>query len=109
MKFLRSRSNRLRFGGYVVLTAGAAVVLTLGLLSIFHSASASDSVARTVTAQIGTVAESETATGNISPAQSESVNFSEGGTLTAVDVKVGDVVKQGEVIAKINPTSANDA
>lgn len=34
MSFLRSSSKRLRLGGYAVLTAAAAVVLTLGLL--FH-------------------------------------------------------------------------
>src|SRR5580658_8844781 len=109
MSFLRDRSNRLRLGGYVILTAGAAVVLTLGLLSIFHSASASSSVARTVTAEVGTVASSVSASGNVSPSESDSVNFATSGTLTAVDVAVGDKVKAGQVLAKINPTDADDA
>ena len=77
MSFLRDRSNRLRLGGYVVLTAGAAVVLTFGLLSIFHSASASSSVARTVTVEVGTVASSVSASGNVSPSASDSVNFAD--------------------------------
>ena len=93
----------------MVLTAGAAVVLTLGLLSIFHSASASSSVARTVTVQVGTVSSSVSASGNVSPAESDSVNFQTGGTLTAVDVAVGDKVKAGQVVAKIDPTDADDA
>jgi len=109
MSFLRDRSNRLRLSGYAVLTAAVAVVLTFGLLSIFHSASASSSVARTVTAEIGTVASSVSASGNVSPSQTDSVNFQTGGTLTAVDVAVGDKVKAGQVLAKIDPTDADDA
>lgn len=109
MSILRDRSNRLRLSGYAVLTASVAVVLTLGLLSIFRSASASSSVARTVTAQIGTVASSVSASGNVSPSQSESVNFETGGTLTAVDVAVGDAVKAGQVLAKIDPSDADAA
>ncbi len=81
MSFLRNSSSRLRLGGYAVLTAGAAVVLTLGLLSIFHSASASSSVARTVSVTVGTVSSSVSASGNISPAESDSVNFEAGAPL----------------------------
>lgn len=109
MPFLRDRSNRLRLSGYAVLTAAVAVVLTFGLLSIFRSASASSSVARTVTVEVGTVASSVSASGNVSPSQSDSVNFETGGTLTAVDVAVGDKVKAGQVLGKIDPTSADDA
>ena len=109
MPFLRDRSNRLRLGGYAVLIAAVAVVLTFGLLSIYHSASASSSVARTVTVEVGTVASSVSASGNMSPSESDSVNFETGGTLTAVDVAVGDKVKAGEVLAKIDPTDADDA
>ena len=100
MPFLRDRSNRLRLGGYAVLIAAVAVVLTFGLLSIYHSASASSSVARTVTVEVGTVASSVSASGNVSPSKSDSVNFETGGTLTAVDVAVGDKVKAGEVLAR---------
>src|ERR1700722_7260426 len=109
MPFLRDRSNRLRLGGYAVLIAAVAVVLSLGLLSIYHSASASSSVARSVTVEVGTVASSVSASGNVSPSDSDSVNFETGGTLTAVDVSVGDKVRAGEVLAKIDPTDADDA
>jgi HlyD family secretion protein len=109
MSFLRNRSNRLRLSGYAVLIAAVAVVLTLGLLSIYHSASASSSVARTVTAEIGTVASSVSASGNVSPSQTDTVDFQTSGTLSAVDVAVGDQVKAGQVLAKIDPTDADDA
>ncbi|MFZ0666639.1 MAG: biotin/lipoyl-binding protein, partial [Acidimicrobiales bacterium] len=108
MSFLRG-SSRMRLSGYAVLTAAVAAVLTLGLLSIFKSASASTSVARTATVEVGTVASSVSASGNISPAQSDSVNFETGGTLSTVDVAVGDQVKAGQVLAKIDPTDADDA
>ena len=101
MSLLRAPSSRMRLGGYAVLTAAAAVVLTLGLMSIFRSASASSSVARTVSVQVGTVSSSVSASGNISPAETDTVNFQTGGTLTAVDVAVGDKVRAGQVIAKI--------
>jgi multidrug efflux pump subunit AcrA (membrane-fusion protein) len=87
---------------------GAAVVLTFGLLSIFHTAGASGSVERTATVEVGTVDESQSASGNISPADSANVNFVNGGTLTAVDVSVGQSVKAGELLAKIDPTEADD-
>ena len=37
------------------------------------------------------------------------MNFETGGTLTVVDVAVGEKVKAGEVLAKIDPTDADDA
>ncbi|HLN06514.1 MAG TPA: efflux RND transporter periplasmic adaptor subunit [Acidimicrobiales bacterium] len=94
------------FAFYGVLVLAVAAVAGFGLRSIYGSASASTSIARTVTVQRGTVQESVTASGNISPAAADSENFTGSGTVTAVKVTVGDQVRAGEVLATLDPTTA---
>lgn len=62
---------------------------------------------RTVAVTRGTVTASVTGTGNTTSSASTPVSFQTNGTLTEVDVKAGDTVTQGEILAKIDPTSAN--
>ncbi len=45
-------------------------------------------------------------TGNIEPGTDVSVNFQTGGTLSQVYVKVGQHVKQGQLLATLDPTAA---
>ena len=53
------------------------------------ASSASTGTARTVTVQRGTVQSSVSASGNVSAATSDSVDFGTSGTITAVDVTAG--------------------
>jgi HlyD family secretion protein len=56
-----------------------------------------------------TVTASVTGTGNLVPVQQANVSFKEGGTLTAIDVRVGDHVTAGQVLAVIDPTPERSA
>jgi multidrug efflux pump subunit AcrA (membrane-fusion protein) len=97
---------------YGVLAAAAAVAIVFGLNSVygfFSSSSTSTGSQRTVTVGVGTVQSSVSASGNVSVASSASANFSSSGTLTALKAAVGDHVRAGQVLAKIDPTSAKNA
>ena len=82
-----------------------AVLVLLGVDTIFHKSSA-HAAGRTATAEVGTVQSTVTATGNLSPANSENLAFATSGTVTAIDASVGQQVKAGQVLAKIDATSA---
>ena len=45
-------------------------------------------------------------TGNVTAPNNVNVNFGTSGTLTEVDVKVGQTVKQGQVLARVDSTAA---
>jgi len=62
--------------------------------------------ARTVAVQTGTVTKTVTADGSVESAGTASASFVTGGTLTAINVKVGQVVKKGQVLAKVDPADA---
>jgi multidrug efflux pump subunit AcrA (membrane-fusion protein) len=59
---------------------------------------------RTAAVTRGTVRSAVSATGTLVPAQQLNVGFKTAGTLTEVDVKVGDKVTAGQVLAKLDPT-----
>lgn len=59
----------------------------------------------TQTVSRGTYKSTVTATGTITPAKQADLSFSSSGTVTAVAVEVGDTVKKGDLLAKID-TSA---
>lgn len=50
---------------------------------------------------------SETFSGAAQSSKESKVSFKVGGTITRLNVKVGDVVRQGQVIARIDPTDYN--
>ena len=54
----------------------------------------------------GNVTETVSATGNAAAADSLTLNFQSGGTLTEVDVTAGQTVTKGQVLAKIDSTTA---
>ncbi len=64
---------------------------------------------RLVSATLGTVSQTVSATGTVQPATSLDLNFVNGDVLTAVNVKAGDKVKEGQVLATIDPAKAKVA
>ena len=99
--------SRRKLIGYIALTLAVAVAATIALYSIYQSPSAaSTGVARTVSVTRGTVQSSVSASGNTSAATSADEDFNNSGTLTAVNVAVGDKVTAGEVLATIDSTQA---
>jgi len=95
---------------YGLLVVAVCIAMAFGLDSVFAGSSAATAgVTRTATVQRGTVQASVTASGNVSSATTTSLDFATSGTLTAVDVAIGDTVSVGEVLAKIDPSSAQTA
>jgi macrolide-specific efflux system membrane fusion protein len=93
-------------------TLVVAVVGAGGLAygAIDSSGSSSTKTAtRLVAAAAGTVSQTVSATGTVQPATSLDLNFVNGGVLTAVNVKVGDKVAYGQVLATIDPAKAKVA
>ncbi len=87
----------------------AAIAIVFGLDSVygFLGGTASSSAAqRTATVAYGTVQSSVSASGNVSVATSASADFGTSGTLSEVKVAVGDQVRAGQVIARLDPTTA---
>src|SRR5581483_6295806 len=104
-------------------TLAVAVVGAGGLAygAIDSSGGSSTTTAtRLVSASVGTVSQTVTATGTVQPATSLNLNFATGGTLTAVKVKAGDQVAletakanlaaaQEKLTEAQNPTAASAA
>ncbi|HET6965823.1 MAG TPA: HlyD family efflux transporter periplasmic adaptor subunit [Acidimicrobiales bacterium] len=94
--------------GNGILVVVVGVLAYFGLTSLFHTASA-HSATRTATVQVGTVSQTVTASGNISPAQSQNVNFPTGGTVSTINVSVGQRVTAGQTLATLDPGPAQAA
>jgi multidrug efflux pump subunit AcrA (membrane-fusion protein) len=82
----------------------AAVIAFFAINTIFHKSS-SASTRRTVTVSTGTIQSTVTASGNISAAQTEDVDFSTSGTVAAINVSVGQQVSTGETLATLDASA----
>ena len=71
--------------------------------------SSTKTATRLVSATVGTVSQTVSASGTVQPATSLDLNFVNGGVLTAVNVKAGDKVTAGQVLATIDPAKARVA
>src|SRR3989442_709597 len=95
---------------YTTLTVAVVGAGGLAYGAIDSSGSSSTKTAtRLVSATVGTVSQTVSATGTVQPATSLDLNFVKGGVLTAVKVKAGDKVSAGQVLATIDPASAQVA
>jgi multidrug efflux pump subunit AcrA (membrane-fusion protein) len=89
------------------LLAGLAVaVFALAWSEVGAPASSSRISRQAVLAQRGVVQSTVSGTGNVEAGTDVSVNFQASGTLADVFVKVGDHVSQGQLLATLDPTSA---
>jgi macrolide-specific efflux system membrane fusion protein len=64
---------------------------------------------RLVAVSQGTVSQTVSASGSVASAATANASFTTSGTVTEVDVKVGDVVTKGQTLAKVDPTAAQAA
>lgn len=96
-----------------ILVAGlAAIALVLGALifrDVFVPAKNTASSVNLYTVSRRTVTASVTGTGNLVPMTQSNVSFRVSGVLTAVDVRVGDHVTAGQLLATIDPTAQQQA
>jgi len=91
----------------VPVLALGAIALALAIL-VFHdvlfpSTVGTLSALRTALVSTGTVTDSVTSSGSLVPTQQLNLGFKTPGTLSEVDVKVGDVVGAGQVLARLDP------
>jgi hypothetical protein len=92
---------------HLFLMAGLAVgVFALAWSEVGAPASSSRVSRQIVLAQRGVVQSTVSGTGNVEAGTDVSVNFQASGTLADVFVKVGDHVSQGQLLATLDPTSA---
>jgi multidrug efflux pump subunit AcrA (membrane-fusion protein) len=89
---------------------GLVAVLLVGLIARDTVFAQPAAVAiRTVTADRGSVTSVVSGTGSLAPAGRMNVNFKTAGTLTEVDVKVGDRVTNGQLLARLDATTQQAA
>ncbi len=97
---------------FVVMPLLAVVVLAGWAVFQAHSSS-SDAAAQptdqTVAVTSGTIAETVSGQGTVASSQSADLNFGSSGTVTAVNVKAGQKVSAGDVLAQIDSTSLQAA
>jgi HlyD family secretion protein len=89
---------------------GLVAVLLVGLIArdtVFAQPAAVP--IRTATADRGTVASVVSGTGSLLPAGRMNVSFKQAGVLTEVDVKVGDKVTTGQLLARVDSTTQQAA
>ncbi len=86
----------------------AAAIVIVAIVVLFWMRSRNKAPAfEFATASIGNVIERVSVTGTISPVDKADLAFEKGGVIARVNVKVGDKVKKGDVIASLK--SADDA
>jgi RND family efflux transporter MFP subunit len=90
-----------------MLAVTAVGLVTFGVTSLGGSGSASATETET-TVRAGSVTQTVSATGNAIAAEDLTLNFSGGGTLTEVDVAAGQTVTEGQVLARIDSTTAEN-
>ncbi|WP_067500826.1 efflux RND transporter periplasmic adaptor subunit [Actinoplanes sp. TFC3] len=97
----------------VAVNAVLGLLLAGGAFWAYETLSGPDSATpaapttRSVAVQQGTVTASVSADGSLESASSASASFVTGGTVTSISVQVGDKVKKGQVLAKVDPAAAN--
>jgi HlyD family secretion protein len=94
-----------------VLVLGLIALLLAGVIAreVFIPSTPTAAQARTASVTAGTVRASVTGTGSVEPAQQMNVGFKTSGQLVEVDVHAGDHVAAGQVLARIDPGSAQQA
>ena len=90
---------------------GAAVIAAavIAYTSVGAASSQSSESTRTATAQSGVVQSTVSGSGTIEPVSQLDLGFKTAGTVTRIYVSEGEHVKAGELIAELNPKSAEAA
>jgi HlyD family secretion protein len=96
----------------IVVAGLAAIALILGGLiyrDIFLPGKNASNALSLYSVARRTVTSSVTGTGNLVPMAQANVNFKVNGTLTEIDVHVGDQVSAGQVLARVDPAAEQNA
>ena len=93
-----------------MLKTALAMIVTAITVFLFGCAKSSSSATtvQTTAVQRGNITVSTTSAGNLDFTRTENDAFDMAGTVTAVNVKVGDSVKAGKVLATLDTTAFQD-
>ncbi len=94
--------------GAAVVLIGAAVGLSLWLTSGSPTAGGLSITTVTVPVTTGTIQQTVTSSGTIEPASQANLDFAVSGAVTAVDVKAGQTVTAGQVLATVATTALSE-
>ena len=94
--------------GVVVVLIAGAVGLTLWLTSGSTPATGLTVTTATVSATTGTIQQTVASSGTLEPASQASLNFAVSGTVTGVNVKAGQTVTAGQVLATVDTTALSE-
>ncbi len=94
--------------GVVVVLVAAAVGLSLWLTSGSSTPTGLSITTVTVPVTTGTIQQTVASSGTIEPASQATLNFAVSGTVTAVDVKAGQTVTAGQVLATVDTTALSE-
>jgi membrane fusion protein, macrolide-specific efflux system len=92
----------------VVVLIGGGVGLTLWLTSGSASPTGLSVVTVKVKATTGTIQQTVASSGTLEPASQAALNFAVSGTVTGVNVKAGQTVTAGEVLATVDTTALSE-
>src|SRR2546430_2623830 len=96
----------------LVVNAALVVLLLVGAffsyrtIAVADTTTASTGTGRAVPVTLGTVTSSVSASGTVQSASTANANFVTSGTVTEIDVKVGDAVTAGQGLAQNSPPPA---
>jgi macrolide-specific efflux system membrane fusion protein len=97
----------------LVVNAVLVALLIVGLLLAYRTVTVADTASDSGTARTGVVtkgpvAATVSAIGTVQSGSMANLSFAASGTVTELDVKVGDAVKKDQVLAKISSTQAQE-
>jgi HlyD family secretion protein len=107
-----SGKNRRRAGIVVnlVIVAALGLVVLMTVRAVRSEADTATAARQTATVDTGAVSATVSASGNVEPSSTAEVSFEgEGGTVTAIDVEVGDKVTKGQRLAAVDASSAQQS
>lgn len=108
---LRERIRGVRRRSWVIFGVVSVLVIAAGTTAIAwtttRQSAAAAPITQTVTASLETLEQSVEATGTLTPAVQESVNFLPSGTVTSVSVVAGDTVTVGQQLATVDTLQAD--
>ncbi len=82
------------------------LVIALAITSIGSSSASSTAEQRTATAERGVVQSTVSGNGSLEAAQQVELNFGSSGEVTEINVEAGQKVSKGEILARIDSSSA---
>lgn len=97
------RPNKKGYKKYII---GGIIVVLVIIFFILRSASGSTSIIQTASVSVGNVVEIVSVTGQVLPVDKADLSFEKSGTVSVINVAVGDNVKVGDPIASLD--SATD-